>query len=124
MRIRTAVNEAYSGSIESGNDSYEIDHRVVRKGSGEIRFVHEKCRHVRDEDGRIIRSLGMVLDVTERRYAQESLERSNRELEQFAYVASMICRNPCGRLSGFCSSSRAVTRIKSIKKADTTSRGR
>lgn len=76
---RAAVNEAYSGSIAAGSNSYEIEHRVVRKGSREIRFVHEKCQHVRDEAGRIIRSQGMVLDVTERR----QIEEKSKQFSQF-----------------------------------------
>ncbi|MBI5664841.1 MAG: PAS domain-containing protein, partial [Nitrospirae bacterium] len=40
---RAAVNEAYSGSLREGKDTYEIEHRVVRKATGEIRIVHEKC---------------------------------------------------------------------------------
>jgi PAS domain S-box-containing protein len=72
---RTAVNDAYSGSIREGRDTYEIDHRVVRSSNGEIRFVHEKCQHVRDKDGQIIRSLGMVLDITDRKHAEKALRR-------------------------------------------------
>ena len=76
---RTAVNEAYSGSIQAGLDAYEIEHRVVRKSDGGIRFVHEKCQHVRDEEGRIILSLGMVLDITERKHIDDKL----RQLAHF-----------------------------------------
>ncbi len=52
-------------------DSYEIEHRVVRSGTGEVRWVHEKCQHVRDNAGRIIRSIGMVHDITDRKKAEE-----------------------------------------------------
>jgi len=76
---RPAVNEVYTNSIQTGNDSYEIEHRVVRKSNGTIRFVHEKCQHVRDEEGRIIRSLGMVLDITDRRHIEDKL----RQLAHF-----------------------------------------
>ena len=82
---RTAVNEAYSDSIRAGLDSYEIEHRVIRKSDGAIRFVHEKCQHVRDEEGRIIRSLGMVHDITERKYIEDKL----RQLANFPE------ENPC-----------------------------
>jgi PAS domain S-box-containing protein len=78
---RAAVDEAYAGSVREGKDAYEIEHRVVRKGTGEIRWVHEKCQHVRDGTGRIIRSLGMVLDVTERKQGEERIKTSLGEKE-------------------------------------------
>lgn len=67
---RAAVNKAYSSSVKEGRDSYEIEHRVVRAGTGEVRLVHEKCDHVRDASGAIVRSLGMVHDITERKLAE------------------------------------------------------
>jgi len=78
---RAAVDEAYSGSIRDGKNTYEIEHRVVRKGSGEIRYVHEKCEHFRDEEGKIIRSVGMVQDITERKKAEENLRLRTEELK-------------------------------------------
>ncbi len=71
---REAVDSAYSGSLHEGRDTYEIEHRMVRKSTGEIRFVYEKCDHVRDKTGKIIRSIGMVQDITERKKAEEELE--------------------------------------------------
>jgi PAS domain S-box-containing protein len=73
---RAAVDAAYRGSIREGRDSYEIEHRMVRKNSGEIRWVYEKCQHVRDAEGQTVRSLGMVLDVTDRKRAEEALRES------------------------------------------------
>ncbi len=78
---RAAVDAAYSGSIEERRDSYEIEHRVVKRSSGEVRIVHEKCEHFRDESGRIIRSAGMVHDITERKRAEEALRTARDELE-------------------------------------------
>jgi PAS domain S-box-containing protein len=78
---REAVDKAYSGSVNEGRDSYEIEHRIIRKDNGEIRYVHEKCQHVRDAGGRIIRSLGMVHDVTERKEIEEALQKSYDALE-------------------------------------------
>ena len=70
---RAAVDAAYSGSVREGRDTYEIEHRVVRKSTGEIRIVLERCEHIRDASGRIIRSIGMVHDITERKRAEEAL---------------------------------------------------
>ena len=70
---RAAVDAAYSGSLREGRDTYEIEHRVVRKSTGEIRIVYEKCNHIRDGSGRIIRSVGMVHDITERKKAEQEI---------------------------------------------------
>jgi PAS domain S-box-containing protein len=70
---RGAVDAAYSGSVRKGRDAYEIVHRVVRKSTGEIRIVHEKCEHVRDATGKVVRSMGMVHDITERKRAEEQI---------------------------------------------------
>lgn len=70
---RAAVNAAYSGSLREGRDFYEIEHRIVRKASGEIRTVLEKCEHIRDSSGRIVRSIGMVHDITTRKQMEEQV---------------------------------------------------
>jgi PAS domain S-box-containing protein len=73
---RAAVDAAYSGSLRENQGTYEIEHRVVRKDTGDIRVVHEKCEHFRDVTGKIIRSVGMVHDITERKWTEEILRRS------------------------------------------------
>ena len=90
---RAAVDEAYTGSLREGRDAYEIEHRVVRKSDGAIRTVHEKCEHIRDASGMIVRSVGMVHDITERKKVEETLKESEQRyrslfenmLEGFAY---------------------------------------
>jgi PAS domain S-box-containing protein len=78
---RTKVDDAYSGSLKENKDTYEIEHRVVRKKTGEIRFVHEKCKHFRDPSGRIIRSMGMVHDITSRKRAEIDQKESKEKLD-------------------------------------------
>jgi len=79
---RKAVDTAYSTSLRENKDSYEIEHRVVRKATGEIRNVLEKCENIRDETGEIVRSVGMVQDITERKKAERKLELINEQLEE------------------------------------------
>lgn len=87
---REAVDEAYLGSVREGRDTYEIEHRVVRKSTGEVRIVHEKCEHFRDESGQIIKSIGMVHDITERKKAENALIESNKKFELLSDAASML----------------------------------
>jgi PAS domain S-box-containing protein len=82
---RAAVDAAYSGSLRENRDSYEIEHRVVRKWSGEIRLVHERCQHLRDATGRIVRSVGMVHDITERKRLEETL---HTQAEQYSTIVA------------------------------------
>jgi PAS domain S-box-containing protein len=98
---RAAVDEAYRCSTREGRDRYEITHRIVRARTGEVRWVHEKCEHTRNSGGAVIRSIGMVQDITERKNAEEELQRNNRELlavnrtwEEFAFAASHDLREP------------------------------
>ena len=78
---RAAVDTAYTDSVRDGKGSYEIEHRVIRKSNGEIRLVYEKCEHLRNKSGQIIRSGGMVHDITERKAAEEALRLARDELE-------------------------------------------
>lgn len=73
---RAAVDEAYARSLRDGSEGYEIEHRVVRHNSGEVRHVRERCIHERDGAGTIVRSTGMVQDITERKAAEEALRES------------------------------------------------
>ena len=93
---RAAVDIAYSSSLKEGRDTYEIEHRVVQKSTGEIRYVHERCEHFRDGAGRVIRSAGMVHDITESKRAEEERERLLAELAalQQGARAVRLCRIP------------------------------
>ncbi len=78
---RQQVYELFMDSIRKQQDFYEIEHRIVRRHTGEIRYVRQRCQHVRNENGRVVRSLGMVLDITARRVIEEKLRALNAELE-------------------------------------------
>jgi PAS domain S-box-containing protein len=79
---RAAVDNAYSSSLREGRDKYEIEHRVVRKHTGETRIVYEKCEHIRDESGKIIRSVGMVHDITEAKKVEQELWQAKKDWER------------------------------------------
>lgn len=68
------VKTAYTDSIRDGVP-LNIVHRIIRKIDGDIRYVHNVCEHVRAETGRIVRSRGILHDITERKLAQQKIER-------------------------------------------------
>jgi PAS domain S-box-containing protein len=77
---RQKVDDAYGGSLRENRDSYEVEHRVIRKDTGEVRVVHEQCEHFRDANGKIARSLGTVHDITERKRTEQALRQHAEEL--------------------------------------------
>jgi PAS domain S-box-containing protein len=86
---REAVNCAYSESLASC-EPYEVEHRLLF-ADGRIKYVHERCETRYDDDGKPLRSLGTVQDITARKQAEESLRESydkiselNRHLEKNA----------------------------------------
>jgi two-component system CheB/CheR fusion protein len=97
---RMAVDAAYAESLRENRDSYEMEHRVIRKDTGEIRVVQERCQHIRDAAGRIVRSVGMVHDITERKHAGEALLRLNDELEARVAAQTAEIRRTYGAVEG------------------------
>jgi len=89
---RASVDMAYSESLRLGNDNYEIVHRIIRRHTGEVRFVYERCEHQRDASGSIARSVGMVLDITDRKKAEHVLLEKSEELERyFTSSLDLLC---------------------------------
>jgi diguanylate cyclase (GGDEF)-like protein/PAS domain S-box-containing protein len=80
---RVAVNETVRQALESGSP-YDIDHRIVRPG-GEVRIVHESAEIMLGDEGKPLRMIGTVQDVTERKLAEQALRDKDAHLEHVAY---------------------------------------
>ncbi len=79
---RAPVDTAYRSSIADGKDGYEIEHRILRGDAREIRYLDERCEHYRNGAGEVVRSVGMVHDITERKLGE--IERVQRHEELLA----------------------------------------
>lgn len=114
---RAAVDAAYSSSIDEGRDFYEIEHRIVRHDNGEIRFVQEKCNHERDESGNIIRSVGMVHDITDRKQAEKELWQMRNYLSNIidSMPSMLIGVDPQGKVTQWNSAAVQQTGIRSVE---------
>ncbi len=64
-----------------GEKPYDLDHRIRRK-DGSVIWVHAQAELSRDSTGAPIRLLGTMVDITERKRAEQALARLNAELEQ------------------------------------------
>ncbi len=84
---RAAVDKAYTRSLQEGSDIYEIEHQIIRKDTGEVRFVYERAVHERDDSGAVKRSIGMVQDITERKRANEELRISEERNRQIIHLS-------------------------------------
>jgi PAS domain S-box-containing protein len=85
---RERVVAGFRQALEGGNDSYEIEYRIVRPDGG-VRWIFGRGRVIRAPDGTPLRYSGVDLDITDRKAteaalaaATEEVARMNRELEE------------------------------------------
>jgi PAS domain S-box-containing protein len=68
-----SVYESLARSIREEYDSFEMEYRILT-GDGSIRWVEERTYIQRDNEGNVTHFQGIVVDITERKEAQEMLE--------------------------------------------------
>lgn len=71
---REKVNKAYLNSLET-KQMYTIDHRLLMS-DGSVKYVEEKCESYFNEDGKAVKSLGTVQDITELKSIELKLKKT------------------------------------------------
>ncbi len=85
MRVQAMVDRA----LVTGQ--YDVEHRVMR-ADGKERVVYEQARISRDARGKPVEMFGTVLDITQRKQAQERLEWARRLYAVLSEVNKAIVR--------------------------------
>lgn len=83
-----AIGEAIKESDRSG-DRYELEHRVFHR-DGRMLWVHDESVLIRDESGEPLYWLGMIIDITSRKHAEEELGRHDAILEAVGFAAGQF----------------------------------
>jgi PAS domain S-box-containing protein len=110
------INEAMNPST-SGN--YDIQYRIIRYSDQQTRWIKAQGKVYFNHNNQAERFIGTVLDITEEKLAKEKLEnivhertrelvklneqleKSNLELEQYAYIASHDLQEPLRKIQTF-----------------------
>lgn len=82
-KVREITERAGREKVE-----YELDYRIVHP-AGEIRDVHVVAHPVFNPTGDLVEFVGSVMDITERRQAEEALRQAQADLARINRVTTM-----------------------------------
>src|SRR5690606_4960288 len=94
--------------ILEGSGQYWAQEFRVKKGDGSYAYIIDRGFILRDSDGKAVRMIGAIQDISTRKAAElelvelnQQLTRANEELKVFASVASHDLREPLRMISSF-----------------------
>jgi PAS domain S-box-containing protein len=115
------INNAMERHFQSADCRYDVEFRIKTKNDS-YRWYHSRGEAVRTKSGRPQRMVGSMIDITERKLAEEAIAlkneellKTNTELDQFVYSASHDLRAPISSLLGLIEVARLDEHAPSIK---------
>jgi PAS domain S-box-containing protein len=100
------VRQAIQDTLDE-KKGYSVEHRIIWPDQ-QVRWLLETGDVVCDQDGTVIRMVGIVQDITDRKQAEierdqlfKTLKAKNEELQSIVYVASHDLRSPLVNIQGF-----------------------
>jgi signal transduction histidine kinase len=115
------VREETKLALKTGKD-LNIEYRRVT-AKQKIKTIHCLAKAIKNSDGNAIKFAGSIRDVTEQRQIEEDLKnkvaalyQSNKELEEFAYIASHDMQEPLRKITTF--SDRLSEKYKDVLTGD------
>ncbi len=104
---RERVQAGFESALNGGAASWTCEYRMLR-ADGAWANVYDRGLIARAADGKPLRAVGAILDVTETRRAQaelqrrtEELARSNEDLQRFALVVSHDLQTPLRMIEAY-----------------------
>ena len=92
-----ALQAAWTRSLATGSP-YEVEHRQWHH-SGEYRWVLNRALPVAGEDGGIVRWMGAVTDIHDKKRSEEELKAAARRKDEFLAMLAHELRNPLAPIS-------------------------
>lgn len=100
--IKDQIHKALKGEIP-----YDVVYRIIRKDSGEVRYVHSVAETFFDSEGKVERITGIIQDITEIKIAEneiilakEKAEAANAAKSRFLANMSHEIRTPMNGIIG------------------------